>query len=197
MWSGSIPSEQTEIEGSSRVLPWTAKGGTNWLCTHRFDELDHRGAEDRVAVEDEISRCGVIGKRLSQLLKSQDEIANLCLDSRAPWIPSARDLAQHRRNRSRFQRATVSGFTITNRLAHAGQDWRSATQNARSVSSRRGRGRSFSSAATCCRRARFSITRSARRRKIARIARAPREMMKIRTRSVAVEFAAPSRRSQA
>ncbi len=43
--------------------------------------------------------------------------------------------AQYRRNGSRFYRATVSGFTITNRLAHAAHDWRIATQNARSVSS--------------------------------------------------------------
>ena len=46
-------------------------------------------------------------------------------------------------------------------------------------------GRSFSSAATCCRKARFSITRSARRRRIARVARVPRETRKMRTQSMA------------
>ena len=54
--------------------------------------------------------------------------------------------------------------TITRRLAHLGHDSRRATQKARSTSSSGGRGRSFFSAVTCCRRARFSITRSARRR---------------------------------
>ena len=92
--------------------------------------------------------------------------------------------------------ATVSALTMTSRLAHPGHELGSATQNARSVSWIDGRGRSFLSAVTCCRRARFSITRSARRLHIARIAPAPREtmmmmmmMMMMRTRSIAAEFA--------
>ena len=113
-------------------------------------------------------------------------------------LDSAREIrAQYRRNRSRFHRATVSAFTITSRLAHAGHELRSATQNARSVSSSGGRGRSFFNAVSCCRRARFSITRSARRRHIARIARAPRETRKMRTRSMAAEFAVSRPGSQA
>ncbi len=96
---------------------------------------------------------------------------------------------QYLRNRSRFQRATVSVLTMTRRVAHGGQEVRSATQNARSTWSSSGRGRSFFSAVTCCRRARFSMTRSARRRHIARIARAPRETRNMRTRSMAAEFA--------
>ena len=86
--------------------------------------------------------------------------------------------------------ATVSALTMTSRLAHPGHELGSATQNARSVSWIDGRGRSFLSAVTCCRRARFSITRSARRLHIARIAPAPRETrMMMRTRSIAAEFA--------
>ena len=77
---------------------------------------------------------------------------------------------------------------MTKRLAHAGHELRSATQKARSISSSAGRGRFFLSAVTCCRRARFSITRSARRRQITRITRAPRETRKTRTRSMAAEF---------
>lgn len=96
--------------------------------------------------------------------------------------------AQYRRNRSRCQRATVSAWTMTSRLAHAGHEERRATQNARSISSSGGRGRPFLSAVTCCRRARFSSTRSARRRNIARNARAPTEIRKMRTRSIAAEF---------
>ena len=95
---------------------------------------------------------------------------------------------QYRRNRARFHPATVPALTMTRRLAHAGHDSRSATQKARSTSSSGGRGRSFFSAVTCCRRARFSITRSARRRHIARNARAPRVTRKMRARSMAVEF---------
>ena len=78
---------------------------------------------------------------------------------------------QYRRKRLRFHSATVSALTMTRRLAHAGHDSRSATQKSRSTSSRSGRGRAFLSAVTCCRRTRFSITRSARRRLIARITR--------------------------
>ena len=104
-----------------------------------------------------------------------------------PGLRRRESFAQYRRNRSRCQRATVSALTITKRLAHAGHELRSATLNARSVSSSGGRGRSCLSAVTCCRRARFSITRSARRRHIARIARAPRETRNTRTWSIAAE----------
>jgi len=48
------------------VLPWAAKGRAHRLRAHRFDELDYRGAENRVAVKDEISRRGVVGKRFTQ-----------------------------------------------------------------------------------------------------------------------------------
>ena len=47
------------------VLPRTAKRNTDRLCAHRLDELDHRRAEYRVAVEDQVSRCRVVGKRLT------------------------------------------------------------------------------------------------------------------------------------
>ena len=89
--------------------------------------------------------------------------------------------AQYRRNRSRCQRATVSAWTMSRRLAHTGHEPRRATQKARSVSSSGGRGRSFFSAVTCCRKATFSNTRSARRRHIARMARTPSETRKTRT----------------
>ena len=39
--------------------------------------------------------------------------------------------AQHRRNRSRCQRATVSAWTMSRRLAHTGHEPRRATQKAR------------------------------------------------------------------
>jgi hypothetical protein len=97
-------------------------------------------------------------------------------------------IAQYRLNRSRCHRATVSALTMSRRLAHAGHELRSATQKARSSSSSRGRGRSFFSAVTCCLKARFSITRSARRRHIARNARTPRETRKMSTRSMSAEF---------
>ena len=47
--------------------------------------------------------------------------------------------AQYRRNRSRCQRATVSAWTMSRRLAHTGHEPRRATQKARSVSSSGGR----------------------------------------------------------
>ncbi len=47
------------------VLPGTAVGDPNRLCAHGLDELDHRGAENRVAVEDEVSRRRVVGKRFT------------------------------------------------------------------------------------------------------------------------------------
>ncbi len=105
--------------------------------------------------------------------------------------------AQYRRNRSRFHRATVSALTTSKRLAHSGHEARSETQNARSVSSSGGRGRFFLSAVTCCRKARFSMTRSARRRHIVRIARVPRETRKMRTRSIAAQFGVLPPQSQA
>jgi hypothetical protein len=43
------------------ALPRTAVGDPNRLGAHGLDELDHGGAEDRVAVEDEVSRRGVVG----------------------------------------------------------------------------------------------------------------------------------------
>ena len=88
-----------------------------------------------------------------------------------PGLRRRKIFAQYPRNRSRCHRATVSALKITSRLAHAGHELRSATQKVRSMSSSAGRGRSFLSAVTCCRRARFSSTRSARRRHAARIVR--------------------------
>ena len=52
------------------VLPWAAKRSANGFCARCFDELDDRSAKDEVAVEDEISRSGVAGKRLTQLLNN-------------------------------------------------------------------------------------------------------------------------------
>jgi len=50
---------------SGSVLPRTAIGDANRLCAHGPYELDDRRAEDRVAVEDEVSRRRVVGKRLT------------------------------------------------------------------------------------------------------------------------------------
>ena len=46
---------------SCPVLPRTAVGDPNRLCAHRLDELDHGGAEYRVAVKNEVTRRGVVG----------------------------------------------------------------------------------------------------------------------------------------
>ncbi len=50
------------------VLPRATVRDPNRLCAHRLDELDYGGAEDRVPVKDEVSRRGVVGKRLTSLL---------------------------------------------------------------------------------------------------------------------------------
>ena len=50
------------------VLPWTEKGRPNRLCPHHLDELDHRGAENRVAVKDEVLWRRIVRKRVPQLL---------------------------------------------------------------------------------------------------------------------------------
>ena len=50
------------------VLPWAAKRSADRFCAHCLDELDDRGAKDGVAIEYEISRSGVVGKRFTQLL---------------------------------------------------------------------------------------------------------------------------------
>ena len=78
---------------------------------------------------------------------------------------------------------------MTKWLAHLGQAVRSATQKARSASSSAGRDRSFLSAATCCRSAKFSMTRLSRERHMARMARTPSEKRKMSRRSMAVKFA--------
>ena len=49
----------------SSVLPWAAKRSANGFCARCFDELDDRSVKDEVAIEDEISRSGVVGKRLA------------------------------------------------------------------------------------------------------------------------------------
>ena len=53
---------------SHRILPGTAKGGSARSCGHRLDERDHVPAEDRVTVEDQMSRRRVEGECFSQLL---------------------------------------------------------------------------------------------------------------------------------
>ena len=53
------------------ILPGAAKGRTHWLCTHQLDEPHDRRAEDRVAVKDEISRRGVVGKSFTQCWMTQ------------------------------------------------------------------------------------------------------------------------------
>ena len=45
------------------VLPWAAKRSANGFCARCLDELDDRSVKDEVAIEDEISRSGVVGKR--------------------------------------------------------------------------------------------------------------------------------------
>ena len=50
------------------VLPWAAIRNANRLCAHGSYELDHLRAEDRVAVEEEISRRGVVRESFAQLL---------------------------------------------------------------------------------------------------------------------------------
>ena len=52
------------------VLPWAAKRSANGFCARCLDELDDRSVKAEVAVADEISRSGVVGKRLTQLLNS-------------------------------------------------------------------------------------------------------------------------------
>ncbi len=47
------------------VLPWAAKRSANGFCARCLDELDDRSVKDEVAIEDEISRSGVVGKRLA------------------------------------------------------------------------------------------------------------------------------------
>ena len=53
---------------SHRILPGTAIGGSARLGGHRPDERDHVPAEDRVAVEDQMSRRRIEGECFSQLL---------------------------------------------------------------------------------------------------------------------------------
>ena len=43
------------------VLPWAAKRSANGFCARCLDELDDRSVKDEVAIEDEISRSGVVG----------------------------------------------------------------------------------------------------------------------------------------
>ena len=50
------------------ILPRAAVRGAAWLDAHRLHEPHDCGAEDRIAVEDEILRCGVVGKGLAELL---------------------------------------------------------------------------------------------------------------------------------
>ena len=54
---------------SGSVLPWAAKRRAHRPRSHRLDEFDDGRAEDGVAVEDEISRRRVVGKRVTQLLE--------------------------------------------------------------------------------------------------------------------------------
>jgi hypothetical protein len=52
----------TEPAFRDGVLPWTAVGDPKRLGAHGLDELDHGGAEYRVAVEDEDSRRRYIAR---------------------------------------------------------------------------------------------------------------------------------------
>ena len=63
-----LPAAAADPAFSRSVLLRTAIGDANRLCAHGPYELDHRRAEYRVAVEDQVSRRGVVGKRLTQLL---------------------------------------------------------------------------------------------------------------------------------
>ena len=75
-------------------------------------------------------------------------------------LPCCENIFQCRRNRRRCQSRTVSGFTIRSRLVQLAHVLRSAIQNARSASCSLGLCFPSFSAVTCCRRARFSRSRS-------------------------------------
>ena len=66
--SGWVQVSTQDPAFGSPVLPWTAVGDPNWLGAHGLDELDHRGTENRVAVEDKVSRRRIVRKRVPQLL---------------------------------------------------------------------------------------------------------------------------------
>jgi hypothetical protein len=79
------------------ILPGTAIGGSARFRGHRLDERDHVPAEDRVAVEDQMSRRGI------EQYKTRNEAVGTVKKSIAAmpflWL---------RRNAS--QRRTTSGF---------------------------------------------------------------------------------------
>ena len=136
-----------------------------------------------------MAQDGVDTRSTPAVLRHQpDQSTNLGVGARSSRMPALGSPRPVSPERSRCHRATVSALTMSRRLAHAGHELRSATQKARSSSSSRGRGRFLFSAVTCCLKARFSITRSARRRHIARNARARWETRKMSTRSMSAEF---------
>jgi hypothetical protein len=78
-------------------------------------------------------------------------------------IPRFRDFQrQYNRNPMRYQRTTVSGFTMMRASAHRDHVDRSTVQKIRSAGRRPGRGCLSLRTASCWRRAAFSMTRSAR-----------------------------------
>jgi len=93
------------------VLPWTAVGDPNGLGAHGLDELDHRDAENRVAVEDEVSRRRIVRGRVPQLLNDprrcrmksgvevQDAAATVLDDKEA-----VKQSERYRRNREQIHR---------------------------------------------------------------------------------------------
>ena len=60
-----LPTTASDPALGGSVLPGTAVRDANRLRAHRFDELDHGGTEYGIAVEDQISRRGVVWKRLT------------------------------------------------------------------------------------------------------------------------------------
>ena len=117
-----------------------------------------------------------------------DEATNLGINPRSTGMAALRDLCPVPSESVAIP--TGHGVRVDDEQAARphGPRPRRATQKARSVSSSGGRGRSFFSAVTCCRKATFSNTRSARRRHIARMARTPSETRKTTTLSIAAEF---------
>lgn len=53
----------------SSVLPRTAIGGSGWPAAHGLEPLGHLSIELRIAVQDQVSRCALLGEGFSQLLR--------------------------------------------------------------------------------------------------------------------------------
>ena len=63
-----LPSAAADPSFRDAILPGTAISGSTGFDTHGLDESDYLSAEDRIAVEYQILRRRVKGKRLTQLL---------------------------------------------------------------------------------------------------------------------------------